>query len=217
MATITSPDTPVELNPIVAPDDRLGLDPGVGHSPVETNPVAPDGALYEVVDGVVVGTSSMGAYPVKLATTLGIHLGIHLLAHPSGQISIEGLFRIDARNQKRPDVAFISHERWPRGRRPPDGDPWEVIPDLAIEVISKSDLAWDVLAKVRHYLDAGVRAVWLVYPKEEVIHIYESFANIRVLTRADELDGGDVIPGFRLPLASLFEEEAEGEAAGPAA
>jgi Uma2 family endonuclease len=173
-----------------------------------------DDVLFEVVDGQFVETSPMGAYPAKLATTLGLYLGTFLLSRPTGQVVIEALFRIDPKNQRRPDVAFVSHARWPKGRRAPDSDPWDVVPDLTIEVVSKSDLAWEVLAKVRHYFEGGVRSVWLVFPKEEVVHVFESFTQIRVLTRDDVLDGGEVIPGFQLPLSSLFEEEtAEGDIA----
>ncbi len=88
-----------------------------------------------------------------------------------------------------------------------------MIPDLAVEVISENDKAWDVLEKVRAYLDAGTRAVWLIYPNLEVVHVFESFTQIRVLTRADVLDGGVVIHGFRLPLDLLFQgEKAEEDA-----
>jgi Uma2 family endonuclease len=178
--------------------------------------VGSDEILYEVVDGQLVETPPMGAYPTKLATTLGVHLGSFLLSRPSGQLVIEAIFRFDRRNQKRPDVAFVSFDRWAEGRRAPDGDPWDVIPDLAIEVVSKNDLAWEVLGKVHFYLKAGVRSVWLVYPNVDVVHIFDSPTQVRVLTRDDVLDGGDVIPGFRLPLASLFEKkETEDEAGEP--
>ena len=178
--------------------------------------VGSDEILYEVVDGQLVETSPMGAYPNKLASLLGIHLGSFVLSRPNGQVVIETIFRFDRRNQKRPDVAFISHERWPEGRRTPDGDPWDVIPDLAIEVVSKNDLAWEVLGKVHFYLKAGVRSVWLVYPNVDVVHVFDSPTQVRVLTRDDMLDGGEIVPGFRLPLATLFEKkEADEEVADP--
>ncbi|HEY2156392.1 MAG TPA: hypothetical protein VGH33_12230, partial [Isosphaeraceae bacterium] len=71
----------------------------------------------------------------------------------------------------------------------------------------------------RNYFRAGVRAVWLVYPTLEVIHVFDSFTRIRVLTRDHVLEAGDLIPGFRLPLEDLFRGEAEGEteAANPTA
>jgi Uma2 family endonuclease len=184
MATITMPEATDSIEAVVGSDD----------------------ILYEVVDGQLVEPSPMGAYPNKLASVLGIHLGAFVLSRPNGQVIFETIFRFDARNQKRPDVAFISHERWPEGRLPPDGDPWDVIPDLAIEVVSKNDLAWEVLGKVHFYLKAGVRSVWVVYPNVDVVHLFDSPTQIRVLTRDDVLDGGDIIPGFLLPLASLFEE-----------
>ena len=195
MATATMPETILEIEPLVVTED----------------------ALHEIVDDQLVETSPIGAYPAKLATTLGLYLGTHLLAHPNGQVVIEALFRLDSKNQRRPDVAFVSHARWPKGRRAPDGDPWEVVPDLAVEVVSKNDLAWDVLSKVGQYFNAGVRAVWLVFPREEVVHVFTSFTQISVLTGNDDLDGGDIISGFRLPLTSLFEkEDAEDEEVNPA-
>jgi Uma2 family endonuclease len=173
--------------------------------------VGSDEILYEVVDGQLVELPPMGAYPTKLASVLGIHLGSFVFSHPNGQVVLETIFRFDRKNQKRPDVAFISHERWAEGRRTPDGDPWDVIPDLAIEVVSKTDVAWEVLGKVHFYLKAGVRSVWLVYPNVEVVHIFDSPTQIRVLTRDDVLDGGDLIPDFRLPLSSVFENRETGE------
>src|SRR5207244_2037726 len=108
------------------------------------------------------------------------------------------------------DVAFVSDERWPRARRVPDDAAWDVVPDLAIEVVSPSNIANEVVAKVGEYFRAGVQRVWVVYPKQPLVYVYESpTAAIRVLRVGDELDGAPLLPGFRLPLATLFEGEAE--------
>ena len=77
-------------------------------------------------------------------------------------------------------------------------------PDLAVEVVSKSNSATDVKDKIEEYFRAGVRLVWLVYPTQKLIDVYESPTTVRVLRREDELTGGDVLPGFRLPLTELF-------------
>jgi Uma2 family endonuclease len=124
---------------------------------------------------------------------------------------IEMLFRIDAAAnlQRRPDVAFVSYERWPRSRRVPEDAAWDVVPELAIEVVSPTNLAEDLLAKVGEYLRVGVRQVWVIYPAAAQVHVHESPTHIRVLGRGDELDGGPLLPGFRLPLAELFEAEAD--------
>ena len=84
-----------------------------------------------------------------------------------------------------------------------------MVPDLAVEVVSPTDRAEAGLDKVREYFEAGVQLVWVIYPKLRVVHVFESFTRIRVLTRADDLDGGALLPGFRLPLATLFEDETE--------
>ena len=174
----------------------------------------PEGARYEVIRGRVVEKNSMGSYPVGIASILQNFLGPFADQAGIGRSVVEMLFRIDPRTQYQPDVAFVSHERWPVDLREPKKQPWNIVPDLPVEVISENEKAEDVLEKTRDYLEAGARAVWLIYPSLEVIHVYETFTRIRVLTREDVLEGGEVIPGFRLPLATLFrgrapEEDAE--------
>jgi len=188
MATVTFPEESVDVEPVVI-EDRL----------------------YEVMDGKVVEKPNMGALQTEFATILANYLGPPARQGGFGRVVVEAIVRIDERTQYRPDVAFVSYERWPRRRQLPDTDPWEIVPDLAIEVVSKSNKAVEVLAKVRHYFQAGVRGVWLVYPTLEVFHVYDSFDQIRVLTRDGVLDGGSFIPGFQLPLAVLFEEIAADE------
>ncbi len=192
MATITKPETAPEPAPIV-----------------------PDDALYEIVAGQVV-EKPMGTYPVEVATILSANLDTFVRSRGIGRAITEALFRIDAATQYRPDVAFVSYGKWPKGRRSPRTQPWEIVPDLAIEVISETDRAGDVLEKARDYFRAGVKAVWLVYPSLELVHVYESFTRVSVLIRDDDLDGGPVIPGFRLPLADLFQEETDEGAGAPA-
>jgi Uma2 family endonuclease len=83
------------------------------------------------------------------------------------------LFRIDpARGlERRPDLAFISHERWPLERRAPMAAAWEVVPDLAVEVVSPTNTANDVQDKVRDYCRAGVRLLWVVYPLHGLVQV----------------------------------------------
>ena len=78
---------------------------------------------------------------------------------------------------------------------------------LAIEVISPSNTADEVEDKKRDYFRAGVRQVWVVYSRQGVVHICTSTTQVQILTGEQELDGGDLLPGFRLPLATLFAEE----------
>jgi Uma2 family endonuclease len=107
--------------------------------------------------------------------------------------------------QRRPAVAFVSYARWPRGRALPDTDAWMVIPELAVEVIGPRDQAEELRIRVRDYFHAGVQRVWAVYPKLDMVDVYESLTSVRARTIAEELDGGAVLPGLHFPVATLFD------------
>jgi Uma2 family endonuclease len=98
----------------------------------------------------------------------------------------------------------VSYARWPKSKPIPTTNAWDVLPELCIEVVSPNDLADEIETKVEEYLQAGVRLVWVVYPRHERVYVYDSATQLRRLTRADTLDGGSVLPGFALPLADLF-------------
>ena len=108
--------------------------------------------------------------------------------------------------KRRPDLAFVSAERWPIGKRVPRTEAWDVIPDLAVEFISQSNSADEVAGKIDEYFHAGVRQVWVVYPVTSKVQVYESPTRVKILQLGDELQGDPLIPGFRLPLSELFGE-----------
>lgn len=116
-------------------------------------------------------------------------------------------------NDRRPDVAFVSYERWAKNRPLPFTDAWDVIPNLAVEVVSPTDKADEIEQRIAEYFRAGVQLVWVVYPTWSKIHVYQSPTQISVRTRADFLDGGAVVPGFKLALAELFTETVDASAA----
>jgi len=103
----------------------------------------------------------------------------------------------------------VSHARWPYNRRVPDVPVWDMVPDLAIEVVSPSNSAFAVQRKVHDYFKAGVTRVWVVYPEQAEVYIYSTPQQVQVVGVGQELDGGDLLPGFRLPVAVLFEDEPE--------
>jgi Uma2 family endonuclease len=90
-----------------------------------------------------------------------------------------------------------------------------VVPDLAIEVISLSNTADQVDEKIEDYFHSNVRQVWVIYPGTGKVYIYDSPTTVRILQVGDDLDGGTLLPGFRLPLAVLFgQEDEDQESAG---
>ena len=172
-----------------------------------------DDGLYEVVDGQVV-EKPVGAEQSEIASILAQLLGTFARLNRQGRVLIEVLYRIDQAKdlQRRPDVSFVSHGRWPIRRRVPKKvAAWDMVPDQAIEVVSRSNSAESVQRKMHAYFAAGSRQVWVVYPEEHEIYAYTSTRQVQIFQVGDELDGGDLLPGFRLPFAALFEDEPEVE------
>jgi len=101
-----------------------------------------------------------------------------------------------------PDVAFVRAERLV-GIPEPQGF-FEGAPDLAVEVASPSDRTLDTARKVREYLEAGTRLVWVIIPDERMAYIHHPDGLVRVVQDDGVLDGEDVLPGFRLPLADVL-------------
>ncbi|HEX8200111.1 MAG TPA: Uma2 family endonuclease, partial [Isosphaeraceae bacterium] len=110
-----------------------------------------------------------------------------------------------------PDVSFISWERYPKptGRRVAIPD---LAPDLAVEVLSKGNTRKEMERKLGEYFRAGVRLVWYADPKARTARVYTAPDRCVLLREDDTLDGGDVLPGFRLPIRDWF---AEAERQGP--
>jgi Uma2 family endonuclease len=106
---------------------------------------------------------------------------------------------------RRPDVAFVAARTIAQAPPQPGSDnAWAVLPDLMVEVVSPHDLAEEIVERLNEYFAAGTKQVWIVFPTQRVIHIFDSPRQVRILGEADELDGGMVLPGFRLAVASLF-------------
>lgn len=103
-----------------------------------------------------------------------------------------------------PDAAFTRAERLRADR---DRSRFvEVPPDLVVEVNSPSDRISDVTDKVMIYLGGGVQMVWVVDPRRRIITVYSPDRTAKIFTADDHLDGGDVLPGFRLAVSEIFEE-----------
>lgn len=166
-----------------------------------------DEPLFEVIHGQCVELPPMSILAARIAGRLHTRLDAHAEAHGLGTVVCEALLVLDAKQElkRRPDVAFVSKARWPAGRVLPEEGDWQVVPDLAVEVVSPSDLFEGVISKKNEYFRMGVKEVWIVVPSSNELLVYQAANNCRVLTLADDLDGGQVLPGWRLPLATLFD------------
>lgn len=169
-----------------------------------------DEPLYEIVHGQRVDVPPMSAYTTWLASRLHGRLYPYVEDKGLGTSVAEMLFVLDAEHnlRRRPDVAFVSAARWPLDRALPGTGDWDVVPDLAVEVISPNDVFKDMLAKVREYFHYGVQVVWVIAPEEQQVYVYDSPVHVRILTVQDELTGGEAVPGFRILLGHLFQRSA---------
>jgi Uma2 family endonuclease len=195
MATATfPPDLPVSV-------------PAISAELLSPEPEGDD--LYEVVDGQIVKLPPMGAYESDIANFLTELLNEHARAGRLGRAFVELLFRIDvARDLKRrPDLAFVSAARWRYRKRVPRGEAWDMIPNLAVEVVSKPNTGEEILAKLGDYFQTGTELVWVVYPSARQVYVYTSTTDVQILAESANLDGGDVIPNFHLTVNRLFEDE----------
>ena len=104
-----------------------------------------------------------------------------------------------------PDVSFTNWDRFP-GRRLPSEPIPRLVPNLAVEVLSRSNTPKEMAAKRRDYFTAGVQLVWEVDPETRTVLVYTSPDQAITLQVGDVLGGGAVLPGFTLPLQQLFAE-----------
>jgi Uma2 family endonuclease len=164
--------------------------------------------FYEIVDGEFVRKPPPWALESVLASLLQGLMGPFARANGLGRVVTEILFLIDRTRilMRRPSLAFVSAQRWPPRRRVPETEAWDVVPDLAIEVINPTTQADAFAIKIEEYFQAGVKAVWVILPVTSKVYVYESPTRVRILQVGDVLEGGDLLPGFQVALSTLFEE-----------
>jgi Uma2 family endonuclease len=176
------------------------------HDVIELN--EHENRLCELVDGTLM-EKTVGAYESYLSGIL-VHLLWAFVEKSSLGIVLpaDGMMRLAPGLVRIPDLSFISWQRLPE-RRPPREPIPDLVPDLAVEVISKYNTRQEMDRKLQDYFTAGVQLVWYVYhtPRREV-WAYVSPTEYSVVREGETLDGGAVLPGFRLPLADLFAEPA---------
>lgn len=164
---------------------------------------ASEDRLYELVDGVLV-EKAMGFSESMIAGAILFALRAFVIPRNLGLVSSpDGMVRLSKGLVRGPDVAFVSWGRLPGGAAPTAAVP-SIVPDLAVEVLSESNTPLEMERKRGEYFRAGVRLVWIVDPVSRTVAVYTDPANQRRLAAADNLDGGEVLPGFLLPVREIF-------------
>lgn len=166
----------------------------------------PDGGgRCELVSGEIIRLTPNGAEHGVVTARMGSVLDEYVEVNELGVCcgaETGFILKGDPDTVRAPDAAVVL-----RSRVPASGVPegyWPLAPDLAVEVISPADRLADVHVKIVEYFASGTRLVWLVEPETRMVHVYRSPQHVEVLGTADDLDGGDVLPGFRCPVQRLF-------------
>jgi Uma2 family endonuclease len=164
-----------------------------------------DGMRHELVQGelqtMAPGGSEHGAINMDLAGLLWHFVRKHKL----GRVFSSDTGFVLASNPdtvRAPDVAFVSAARLAAVGLPQKF--WPGAPDLAIETISPSDTLQAVEEKVDEWLAAGTTLVWVLNPKRKRVTVYRAPRSVTILEAGDELDGQDVVPGFKCGVADVF-------------
>ena len=165
-----------------------------------------DGLRHELVLGELRTMTPAGFEHGRVAMRMGSRIEAFVDAHGLGVVlGAETGFTLarDPDTVRAPDAAFVRTDRVPA---PGDRAGFAALaPDLVVEVVSPSDRAIEVSEKALMWADAGVRLVWIVDQRTRTVTVYRPDGAVSLLRGASELDGEDVLPGFRLPLADLFD------------
>lgn len=159
--------------------------------------------LYELTDGVLV-EKTVGYEESWLAVQIASLLHLFVTPRNLGLVTgADGMIRLARGLVRIPDVAFVSWDRIPGGVFPQEPIP-DLVPDLAVEVISPANTRKEMDEKLREYFAKGVRLAWFVRPRPRVVDVYTAAGSFTRLSVSATLDGGDVLEGFSVLVGDLF-------------
>jgi Uma2 family endonuclease len=199
-----------QFGPISLARIRTNPKPGSATEQDVVDIEAHEDLLFELYDGVLV-EKVMGFYESYLAGLILQFLNEFIQKHDLGiAAGADGMLKLFPGQVRIPDVSFISWDQLPNREIPREPIP-TLAPALAVEVISKGNTPREMERKLSEYFSAGTSLVWYVYPNTRSVHIFTSPTSQVILNENQTLDGGDVLPGFELPLSRLFQTPAAAE------
>lgn len=160
---------------------------------------------FELINGEIIEVTPASAISTMIGVRMVYSLLHHIDAHDLGFVSgADGGFDLGSGNFFAPDTAFVAKTRLPKM---PERY-FTIAPDLAVEVLSATDKFKATLRKAEKYLAIGTRAVWIVDPTDKEVDICRPSAdggmNVQTIGIDGVLDGGDILPGFTLPVQNIF-------------
>ncbi len=184
---------------------RIRMHPAPGTATIEDVDMIEqkENRLFELFDGVLV-EKPMGYNEADLTAYLVYILNSHVIPRHLGKITgPDGMLEIPAGQVRMPDVAYVSRRNLALVGRPRPSVP-KLVPDLAIEVLNKSNTRQEMARKRREYFAAGSIRVWQVDGKKRIVDVFTAPDKFTTLTEKDTLYGEPLLPGFELKLGELF-------------
>ncbi|HEY7349111.1 MAG TPA: Uma2 family endonuclease [Ktedonobacterales bacterium] len=170
-----------------------------------------DGWHYELVRGRLIRMPPPGGQHAKIAAKLMAALLTYAEQSNLGDVLGEMGFRLQIPGESKPielepDISFVRTGRAPAPDSPEYPKAWSLAPDLTVEIASPDQYRPEMAEKARQYLAAGVRIVWVLWPKRQQVDVWRAGYDIPIDTLAlnEALDGLEVLPGFSYPLSKLF-------------
>ena len=164
----------------------------------------PSSQWSELIDGVVIEMSPPGGgRSQRQANVISLLRRAQVAGVGQALGELGCILRRKPDTVRAPDAAFIRKERVPASGLPESY--WIGAPDLAVEIVSPNDRPGEIQTKIREWIDAGARQVWILYGESRTVHVVRSLQD-RVILSADELlEGGDAVPGFSCRVSELFD------------
>jgi Uma2 family endonuclease len=176
----------------------------VAVSDIDLRRVETEGGV-EFVDGRLVG-KPVSVESSRVAMRIGSFLLVQAMKSGEAEVFESSMgykcFAADPSKFRKPDVSLVRTERL-AGVDPQDGFLF-IAPDLAVEVVSPNDLAYDLDLKVQEYLSNGFPLVWVVYPNTRSVAVHRADGSTAVFRGRDEITGEAALPGFKCPVSDLF-------------
>jgi Uma2 family endonuclease len=193
------------------PLERILMDPAPGTATPKDVLARPGGnkRLCELVDGVLV-EKPMGYFESRLAIILAHLMERYLEDHDLGiVVGADATLGLAPRLVRLPDVSFISWKRFPN-RELPRVQILREPPDLAVEILSPTNTAKEMERKRQEYFSAGTQLVWELDPADRIVRVYSSPENYVELNEEETLDGGKVLPGFKVRINDWLARASKG-------
>jgi Uma2 family endonuclease len=155
--------------------------------------------LFELIHGEIVEKVPTREHGIIAGNSV-TEFNIYLKANPIGQAAVEARHRPtdDRHNDRIPDVSIVLGHK-PVARRGAEN----FIPDLCVEIQSPDDSPKLMSEKAAFYLANGAKMVWLIYPRQRIVEVLTA-TDRQLLTENDTIEGGDLLPGFAVPVRELF-------------